>query len=378
VRWRALAAQDDALQFRPDLDLRRRGVEAMDALAPALTLGHRTETAWRRCYLARVTGDTARALAFGQHARELAGELGDPRWIASVDVEMAYLHAAGGRHEAAREVALEACARADAAGDAWLGARALSAQAYVRAEAGELAESQRVFVRAAEEFKRQGDRRREALNHGNAASVMLTIGRVDEAAQEMEAAIEAAGRVGNLPTVATSTHNLGVARRMLGDFDAAAAMQERAEALAAELKHARLACHVAIERVYLALASGRAPDACIALAEAALGRAREVRSPAIVASALASALRACARAGSDVTARVAEARTVADALTAPEPRAELRVAIWEAGGRAEDDRVAARAAIEAVAAGLDEADDRSASRAAFSARYLVPGDWSRG
>ncbi|MFO0609272.1 MAG: protein kinase [Polyangiales bacterium] len=369
LRWRALAARDDALQLTDQLGLIREGLDALDALAPALGARAQAEAAWRRCYFARVTYDAARALAEGGRALALADGLGDARWGAAVHIDLAMVRATGAALPEAERHAELARALAARAGGAWLSARAEATSAYVRSEAGGVAEGLALYERAAEGFAAVGDRRREALMRSNAGWALLRLGRLDAAEAQMGAAIEASRRVGNQVTVAACTHNLGVLRRMRGDWDGAGRLQHEAESVAARRHNGRLVAAARVERVYVALARGDDGEAVDALARAAVAAAEAARSAVALASAQAAALRAWAD-GETRAAALDAARVRAEALVDPEALAEHRVAIWEGSGRAPGALAAARAAVAALLAGA-EGEERAARADALARRYLI-------
>jgi len=198
----------------------------------------------------------------------------------------------------------------------------------------------------------------------------MQLGRVAEAAARFESARDASRRVGNAPTAAVATHNLGVIRRLAGDLPGALAAQELAAAEAARLGFARLASFVATERAWIALAADD-PAPLAPVAAAAVAAAEAARAPALAASARAVALRAAARRGAVAADDLAAARALAEASPA-EARLELALAVWAAGGETGPDAELARAAFAAYVARLTDPDDRAASAAALARRYLVP------
>jgi tetratricopeptide (TPR) repeat protein len=372
LRWRALVARDGALQLSDQVELWRQGLTEIDALAREMGLREQVEAAWRRCFFARTRAGRDEALEVGGRAFDLSERLGDPWWGATVSIDLAMILTHAGSFADARTCAEAAREMAAQVGDGWLKARADATLAYVLGESGDAARAMEFSRQAADGFATAGDRRREAILRANAGWAMLLLGRITEAEVQIPAAIEAAQRVGNQVTVATCTHNLGVLRRITGDLPRAAALHAQAEVISAKLRHAKLTCTAAIEGVYLALQRGDDPGGLIALAAGVVRQVESARSAPLAASARAVALRAEARAEGVSHAGVESARALLPAQQEPERRAELCVAIWEAGGRLDVDRDAALRAIEAVCAGSGAAPERDARRDVFGRRFLVP------
>lgn len=370
VRWRALVARDDALQIGGDRALQREGIDEITVLAAGFDARRQTEAAWRRCYFTRVTADLDVALEAGREAVARAAAIDDRGWEVRALVELALLLADMGKTREASEHALAARDRASESHDGWLKARASATLGYALAASGDLDAVLGHFDDAAAEFNRAGDLRREAAMHANAGSVMLQMGRTHPAAERLEEAVRLSRRVGNLAAVAVSTHNLGVARRMLGALVAAAELQAQAESLGASLKHVRLASSVATERVYLALAAGEGREALGGLAREASGRAAGARSPALTASATAARLRVMARADAPDPDLIAAARGLVRTLETDEGNLELLVALWEADGRRTEDAAAVRAVLDRWVGRVRDPGGQRACRAAIEVRYL--------
>jgi len=364
TRFKALVAQDDALQTTSDFEQRRIGILELAELSSRLGMEHAAEASWRRCHFARLVSDRS-ALVFGLRAAELAAQADDPRAGAAAERELAMIFAEEGEHEQARAHADAARALAERAGDEWLVARALSTSAFVLAEAGAASESLERYSASAELYARLGDRRREAQARTNAANILLDLGRTDEAIPQIEACIAASERVGNSRVVAVSTHNLGIARRLLGELDAAETLQQKVEPEAERLRHVILRCSVAVERTYLALSTNAPREACLARADEALVRAEATRSTVWIASAIAANLHCRARHGLEVEPMLGQARELLSQLDKPSSRLEVLSAMAgaDASMRAEVD-----AALDEAAA---LADDHDRLREALKRRYLV-------
>jgi eukaryotic-like serine/threonine-protein kinase len=340
LRFKANVARDDALQTTSDFDRRRAGITEMTELAEKLGMVYAAEAAWRRCHLARLVSDRS-ALVFGLRAVELATLAHDPRSGAAAERELAMLLSEEGEHEQAREHAIRSRELAEQAGDPWLTVRALSTLAFVLGEAGALSASLSTHAEAAERYATLGDQRREAQARTNAANALLELGRIEEAIPQIEACITASDRVGNARVVAVSTHNLGVARRLRGELDAAEELQVRVAPEAERLRHNVLRASVAIERVYLALARNAAGEL---LADEAMRAADAARSNAWTASATAVALRAHHRAGHEVASLLKAARDLVPTLDRAAARVELLAAIAEVDPSAKPELDAAVAA----------------------------------
>jgi len=368
LRFKALVAQDDALQTTSDWERRRVGILELGELAAKLGTAYAAEAAWRRCHFARLVSDRA-ALVFGLRAVELAAQSSDLRAGAAAERELAMLLSEEGEHEQARAHADAARELAKRAGDPWLTARALSTSAFVLGEAGALSESLEMHAAAAELFASLGDRRREAQARTNAANALLELGRVEEAIPQIDACITASERVGNARVIAVSMHNLGIARRLLGEFDVAELLQARVAPEADRLRHSVLCCSVAVERVYLAIATCAASTECVERAEDALRSADATRSGVWLASASAVSLRARTLAGHDIAKELARARELLSSVERPSGRVELLAAI----AHAEQWSAPATAAVEGA---LDEATvvaaDRTRLRNVLKRRYLIP------
>lgn len=367
LRWRALAARDDVLQLTDRLDLAREGLAELDALARAMDLRRQTEAAWRRAYFARLTYDRDTALGAGGRALDLATQLGDARWMATVRIDLAMVQATRGELVGALTHALAAREAAGRTGDPWVSARAVATVAFVRAEAGDVADALGLYEHAADGFARAGDRRREALMRANRAWALLRMGRVAEAEREAASAVETSQRVGNAVTVASCTHLRGILRRVAGDWGAADELQVKVEGMATRRGNTRLVCAAVVERAYAALARGGDVSALVVRAAALAERAA---GPALAVSVRALSLRE--RRGTVSAEELDAARGEASAITDAEGRAELRAAIWDAGGRGERDRAALDEAIEGVVARAGEGEEREERRAVVARRYEVP------
>lgn len=164
-----------------------------------------------------------------------------------------------------------------------------------------------------------------------------------------------------MSTVAVALQNRASLHRALGQWDRSRADLDEADAHAAKLHRVRLDAALAVERAYLALAIDAAAGD---LAARALDLARRSRSPALLASGLAVALRA----SPGDPALAAEARAHAAAVSdTPESEAELRVALRAAAG----DEGEASAAVERFVRSVGEVDDPGACREMFLRRYLA-------
>jgi len=344
LRFKALVAQDDALQTTSDFDRRRGGITELAELGEKLGAQFAAEAAWRRCHFARLVSDRS-AMVYGLAAAGLASRANDLRSGAAAERELAMLFSEEGEHDEARSHADTAIAIARRAGDDWLAARALSTKAFVLGEAGALDESLALHASAADLYVATGDRRREAQARTNAANALLELGRVEEAIPQIEACIAASQRVGNARVIAVSMHNLGLARRLLGELDVAEALQSEVEPEAERLRHAVLRCSVAVERAYLALAT---TGDCVARAEDAVRAADATRTNAWLASATALLLRAQHRAGLDTEETLASARERLAEMKTESARVEMLAAIAEVDPSARDELDAALAAVRTV------------------------------
>lgn len=369
LRWRALAARDDALQMNGDRALQREGLDAMGPLAEMLGDGARAELAWRVIHHARMVGDDARADAARALLDALEGREEVTRWSCAAATELALLHAERGRLAEGRACAERAVAMAPRGGE-WPRARADHALAYVMVEEGaRLDEAMARYADAARGYERAGDLRREAITHVNRGATLAMLGRLGEALDSLDLALERARAVGNQRAVAVALENRGAVRRMLGDYEPARDDLRDALARAHTLGHRQLVAVASIERVYLALA------------------ARDREALADAAHGLRSALDGDASSGVAVSARAALLRTeterrdgdAAEARALAEEggrtasaRAELRVALWAVDGERDDDVAALAHALDEVSRDACDDDDGAVRRGAMLRRFEAP------
>lgn len=361
LRWRALVAQDEALQIDGAPAARAAGLDALEALAPRVGLGAMAEAAWRRCYHARITRDRAGAL----HHGALAIDLGERRHAALAHMELALLAANEGRSAEAIEHAGRA---AELAGeDPVVRARAAATRGYVLSEAGDAARACELMEDAARRYGELGDVRREAIQRGNAGFLRLRLGRFDAARALLDAAVEGSARVGNKVTLAVGRQNRATLLRVLGRHAEARRELDLAERLCAEVKFARLADAITAERALLALASGAPREELVACAERARAGAGS-KVPQTAASCLAAAVRCLASVGvpdDDLDARVTDALARTD--LSPESRLELSLARFARGAV---DTAAVRARLDACVRGAGDSRDQAAR--SVVARLVVP------
>jgi hypothetical protein len=178
--------------------------------------------------------------------------------------------------------------------------------------------------------------RREAVALANAADAMLVLGRTVEAEEALGRAMEGSRRVGNERTIAVTTANLGLVRRLRGDLPGADVHTEAAREAAARIGHARLAVAVASERVYAALAGGLPAPSLRSRAQDALAAADKSGSPGLSVVARAVAMRALHRAGDDVQGMVTQLRGGHWAEWPAVVRVEVAAALADVEGTAED------------------------------------------
>jgi eukaryotic-like serine/threonine-protein kinase len=374
VRWRALAAADDVRTLTTQFDERLPGIAEMTALAPTLGSAFVAESLWRACQCARLRNDRDAARAQGEAARALAPTGDLRRWRLLALTELATLYQDVGDAAALAPVLTELERSLDVQTvDPWLTARVVSTLGYVLVDTGDAGRALALCLRAAEGFRGRDDRRTSValVNAGNA---QLRLGRLDDARATFAESFELARRVDNLRTVAVSTYNGGVVDRIRGDLARADAAFTDAATRAVALRHVRLLAALVADRVYLALQRGDAPEAVVALADAAVARADESGSPTLRASALACRVRARHRASLDVTEDLTAARAGARDEASPiESRAELCFAACEAGGDAHDVELA-RTLLDRIGAQAAPAtpDDARACRDSFARRYLAP------
>ncbi len=374
-RWHALVARDEVAAFTGDPAARAAGIEALAALAETLGDAERAESAWRRCNVSRVANKLEAAREAGADAIRFAESSGALRWASAANLELALLESEHGDRAVGGAHAAQAVAIAERIGDPWLQARGAFAQGFVAFAASDLERSLERYTEASGVFARIGDRRREAQARSNVGDVMLQLGRVVEAAAEIEAAIAAALRCGNARTARAATHNLGVCKRLLGDIAGAQKLQEQALDDRRAKPPTRVLAAIAEEMAYIALERGeRDLSRPAALVAGALAAVPEGQFPDVVASLRALALRLAARAGVPSPESIEALRAIGDTGPDAASRAVCRVAVYEATGTRVEDRAWVRAGLEALGARLTDVATRDALVSAFARRILAPPD----
>lgn len=368
LRWRALVARDRGLQLDGDRTLQREGLDAMEAMAPALGLEAMAQAAWRRCYFFRITGDPARAVEQGELACSLALGADTPRWQAAALNDLALVHADAGRLDEAIAHAEDAARLAQQLDDPWWRARTTATLAYAVNEGGDGARALALYSSAAQGFRTSGDARVESIALANGAFTLLRLGRVADALERFDDVLRRCHAVGNLRTTAMARANRGTLLRMLERYDEARAELDAADALATRIGHARVVSAARTERVYLALATG-ATGELRELAARCLDAGLRSGSAQLHDSARAAALRARVRAGDPSAEVAAETREAAARATA-EGRLELVAALADADGWTPPHVAEIRSALDAAVAAI-HADDPPGCEAALRKRFLV-------
>jgi tetratricopeptide (TPR) repeat protein len=333
------------------IDVCRPVVAELCVLADSLGVEERAEAAWRECQLARLAEERERARKAGERAISFAVEAKNARAEAMAHRELAMLLADEVGDEAARH-AEAAHALAEKSGDEWLVALSLSAVAYVDIAQGRRAGSIALLQDAAQRFAKVGDQRRESAMRGNAGDILIEVGRLEEAAAQITAAIESSEQFGHHRALAVGLHNLGLVRRLEGDLETARSLQSRAMELAERLTFKRLAAAIAIELAYIALDARQK-------AEDAAERARAAADECGVASLVASSRAISARVSPNEQS-IAELRAIA-------PSSDLaRLEIAAAIG----DEAKIRAALEKACSAAPP-EDRDKARSALARRYVL-------
>jgi tetratricopeptide (TPR) repeat protein len=354
LRWRALTARDDAMQLSGDRAAQRAGLDAMTALAGSLGEDAREELRWRWLHHARMVGDDALA------ARHAEGGGGRSKGACAAETELALFAADRGRLPAARVHADRAVALASGLTDPWVRARAAHALAYVLVEEGtDLDAGIARYVEAAEGYRRAGDLRREAITLVNRGATFATLGRLADALDCLELAIEHGRAVGNHRSVAVALENRGAVHRMLGDLDAAEADLAQSLARAEALRFRRLIEAAQVERA--PTLRDRRDAVWPLLAEPSPHRD----------AALAACLRAAHALGEPVDALLAQATERCGASPPPLTLIELCAACFEVAP-GDDRRDLYRRAVEAHLAGLAGAEARAVSLRGVERRFDVP------
>lgn len=200
-------------------------------------------------------------------------------------------------------------------------------------------------------YERAGDTRQTCLERGNLGYGLAQVGQLAEAATELRAALEAAGRMGLAVVAAAAGQNLGLVLGRLGNLEEARAVETRA-ALASAAQGDRR--QEAGARVYLGTILALAGD--LEAAERETRRGVELLTavaPPLVPFGLATLARVLVSRGRPAEALEAAARAHRLANEAPveEGEALIQLAYAEALD-ATGDRQAARAALREAHARL--------------------------
>jgi len=370
TRFRARLA-DDTAALLINNHQRRAGIDDLVLLAKRLGPSEQAEVALRETSYARLGEETARAEEAGARAVALAESERLPRIAAMAHREMALLFADQEDDAAATMHADAAKRHAEAVGDPAVTALALSTTAYVAGQSGAWFAAAADYERAADLFARAGLRRREAQVRGNAAHQWIEIGRLEQAAAQLERVIDLSTTAHNARARAVATSNLGVVRRLQGDRGAAETLQVQAASLAEQSGHHRARIHAEVERIYGLLESNAAADVIRRGSAELTALADSIAISALRTSVDAVTARAAARAGDPSPVAIRHLVEAAEVTRDPAARIELLAAAFDVsrsdatiGARLRDDLGRAAARIPTA--------DRPDFVRAWMRRYLVP------
>ncbi len=254
--------------------------------------------------LARRQGDYDQAIRAFEQAQAALERHGDPRLLASVQVNLATLFIDLGRYEAAASIFHDTL-RSLGGSDSVAGRAAIHnnlGSLYFRL--GRLGEAAESYTAALELYRACEDRNRLALAQMNLGLVVRDQGRLDEAAELLEASLAVFRELDNRVFLASALNNLGELAHQQGELGRAAALFGESLALRRELG----------EKPYLALTLQNLGDLALDRGDLA-GAAAHFRESLELAGALDS--RGGVRRGLEGMAGVA--------LAAGEPRVATRL-----------------------------------------------------
>ena len=161
--------------------------------------------------------------------------------------------------------------------------KAVNQLGVAETELGALDAAERVFGRALELARADGDDLLIAHATNNMGAIANIRGRRDEALSLYQLAIPAYQRLGNVSGLAQSLHNMAISFRHLGQFERAGEYARRAIAYATEGANGPLVALAWLERAELSLQSGDAPLAdalrVVGAARLTLGRFADAAEP---------------------------------------------------------------------------------------------------
>ena len=152
--------------------------------------------------------------------------------------------------------------------------KAINQLGVAEIELGELDNAERMFGRALELARDDGDDLLTARATNNMGAIANIRGRRDEALTLYQLAIPAYQRLGNVAGLAQSLHNMAISFRHLGQLERAGEYARRAITYATECANAPLIALAWLERAELALQAGDAPMAEVGAQRAATQFAR--------------------------------------------------------------------------------------------------------
>lgn len=161
-----------------------------------------------------------------------------------------------GHPREARQWLASALPRIERSGDRAALRKAVNQLGVAEIELGDLDNAERVFGRALELARNDGDDLLTAHATNNMGAIANIRGRREEALALYQLAIPAYQRLGNVTGLAQSLHNMAISFRHLGQLERASEYAQRAMAYATECGHEALIALVWLERAELALYAG--------------------------------------------------------------------------------------------------------------------------
>jgi len=187
LRWRLLEVREATLDIQGDRAAQRADIEAMADLAEAQDDDRRrAHAAWRRSALAQRTADYTAMEAAAQQAVAWAGRAGDAELRLLAQRMVAISLAFQGRPAEGRVIAHETLSEARALALPRVEGSCLNALAVIAGmlddEVGALVFDQHSLAA----YRAAGDRRNEAMAHGNIGAGWLGLGALAQARRELE------------------------------------------------------------------------------------------------------------------------------------------------------------------------------------------------
>jgi predicted ATPase/class 3 adenylate cyclase len=279
LRWRLLEVREATLDMQGDRAAQRADIEAMSALAEALDSDRgRAHAAWRRSAWAHRIADYATTEAAARQAVEWATRAHEAELRLLAQRMVAMSLAFQGRTAEGRAMAQQTLAESRALGIARIEGSCLNALAVIAGIRNDEVEALRFDQQSLVAYRAVGDRRNEAIAHGNIGAGWTGLGEVERARSELEEGLRLMRSNGDRALEVSPRCALSTLALWRGD-DAQALMHARAAleiAIAVGARDQESAAWCRVGDAELAL--GRHATAAQAF-EAAHARAVEIGSP---------------------------------------------------------------------------------------------------